>query len=114
MIRSCRVNKRLYNLAQWTWGLPQTLAGFALYMAHRRDKHYDYNGARATVWNRNDGVSLGKYIFAPDDEDMLSHEYGHSRQSLLLGPFYLLAVGDRKSTRLNSSHRIASRMPSSA
>ena len=28
--------------------------------------------------------------------------------------FYALAIRDRKSTRLNSSHRIASRMPSSA
>ena len=85
--------KRIYNAVQWSWGLPQTLAGFALYMAHRGNKQYDYGGAKVTVWDRNDGVSLGKFIFAPDDEHMLSHEYGHTKQSLLLGPLYLPLIG---------------------
>ena len=88
------INKRrLYNALQWSWGLPQTLAGFALYMVHRGSDHYDYGGAKVTVWDRNDGVSLGKFIFAPDDEHMLSHEYGHTKQSLLLGPLYLPLIG---------------------
>ena len=34
--------------------------------------------------------------------------------SLLCGGVFHVVRGDRKSTRLNSSHRIASRMPSSA
>lgn len=85
--------KSFYNLAQWTWGLPQTLAGLAVYMMHRKDKHFDYEGARITVWDRNDGLSLGKYIFVPDEESLTAHEYGHSRQSLILGPLYLPVVG---------------------
>jgi hypothetical protein len=41
------------------------------------------------------GVSLGNYIFLDEasrvwDRD---HEYGHSRQSKMLGPLYLLIVG---------------------
>ena len=78
---------------QWTWGLPQTLAGLAVYLAHRNSEHYDYGAARVTVWDRKDGVSLGKFIFAPDDESMISHEYGHTKQSLLLGPLYLPVIG---------------------
>jgi len=41
---------------------------------------------------------LGLFIFAPDKEEdwcrqMVVHEYGHTWQSLLLGPFYLFVVG---------------------
>ena len=56
----------LYNLVQWTWGLPQTLAGAGLYLKHRRDPHFNYNGARVTAWNSLRGVSLGKFIFVPE------------------------------------------------
>jgi len=94
-----KLKKTAYTAAQWTWGLPQTLIGSLLYAAHRKDRHFDYNGARATVWNKNSGVSLGKYIFIPGRKDgsadtfLLDHEYGHTLQSLILGPFYLLFVG---------------------
>lgn len=94
-----KVKKHAYTAAQWTWGLPQTLAGAALYLAHRKDRHFDYNGAKATVWDKDSGVSLGKFIFVPKKKDgtadsfLLDHEYGHTLQSLILGPFYLLFIG---------------------
>ena len=49
--------------------------------------------------NRDAGVSLGKFIFVPRRAGgnagrfLLEHEYGHTLQSLILGPFYLLVVG---------------------
>lgn len=99
-----KLKKHAYSAAQWTWGLPQTLLGAALYLAHRRDDHFDYRGARATAWDRDAGISLGKFIFVPkkaadaivktaDGNALLDHEYGHTLQSLILGPFYLLLVG---------------------
>ena len=111
-----KLKRSAYTAAQWTWGLPQTLAGSLLYLIHRKDTHFDYNGARATVWDRDAGVSLGKFIFVPKkarsmsgrhandadaskrpedfaDSFLLDHEYGHTLQSLILGPFYLLFVG---------------------
>ena len=87
---------RFYNIVQWTWALPQTLAGRVLYAAHRKCEHRDYMGARVTYWDRDDGVSLGKYVFVPthdDDETMLRHEYGHTVQSMMLGPAYLVLIG---------------------
>ena len=112
---------KIYNILQWTWGLPQTLAGAGLYLKHRRDPHFNYNGARVTAWQRDSGISLGKFVFVPEKkgwssiqdresrpdketprrsagEDnvssfLLRHEYGHTIQSLILGPFYLLLVG---------------------
>ena len=94
-----KLKKAAYNAAQWTWGLPQTLAGAALYIKHRKDDHFDYNGAKATLWDRDEGVSLGKFIFVPKgssekaSEFLLHHEYGHTIQSLILGPFYLPLIG---------------------
>ena len=101
------MDRKLYNLSQWTWGLPQTLLGAGLFLKHRKDRHYKYKGASVTAWDRDDGLSLGKFIFVPSgsvrpgagssDEAsggfMIDHEYGHSVQSLLLGPAYLLLVG---------------------
>ncbi|MBQ6388778.1 MAG: hypothetical protein IJH90_03995 [Mogibacterium sp.] len=89
---------RLYKLAQWTWGLPQTLIGAGLFLAHRKDRHFDYHGAKVTLWDKPTGISLGRFIFVPSrngrpDEFILDHEYGHTIQSLMLGPAYLLLVG---------------------
>jgi hypothetical protein len=94
-----KLKKHAYTAAQWTWGLPQTLIGAVLYAAHRKDDHFDYRGAKATAWDKDSGVSLGKYIFVPRraggnaGKFLLEHEYGHTLQSLILGPFYLLVVG---------------------
>ena len=94
-----KVKKSAYTAAQWTWGLPQTLIGAALYRAHRGDEQFEYRGAKATLWDRDSGLSMGRYIFVPRRADhaagrfLLEHEYGHTLQSVILGPFYLILVG---------------------
>ena len=96
-----KLRRFLYVLWQWTWGLPQTLAGAALYLwyRHKGCPHFRYQGARAVIWTRDAGsMSLGMFLFLhptwkPYDHRLLSHEYGHTIQSLLLGPLYLPAVG---------------------
>lgn len=90
------MKRALYRLFQWTWGLPQTLAGLVLYLYYYKNHpHFSYHGAVVTRWNRRDGVSLGMFLFVPrkDDPWFRVHEYGHTVQSLILGPFYLLLVG---------------------
>ena len=89
------MKKRRYTFLQWTWGLPQTLAGSAVYLVHRKHRHRDYKGACLTEWDRDDGLSLGKFIFVPKGgkEPLIDHEYGHTLQSLILGPAYLILVG---------------------
>jgi hypothetical protein len=41
------------------------------------------------------GVSLGRYVFTNMQDGMISyrHEFGHSIQSLILGPLYLIIIG---------------------
>ncbi len=83
--RKEKIKKAGYTALQWTWGLPQTAAGAALYLKHRNDEHFSYRGATATVWNSDRGVSLGKFIFVPakSSEFLIDHEY-HGTDCLTL------------------------------
>ncbi len=102
----------LFTLVQLTWGLPQTLLGFLLYLywLPRAKTRYLYHGAIVTEWTAGGGISLGLFVFLSEkashyitDNRILTeaeskagvrvHEYGHCVQSLLLGPLYLIAVG---------------------
>ena len=82
----------LYILLQCTWGLPQTLAGAVLFLVFLRSRHFRYRAAVATQWPLAGGVSLGLFIFV-SHESLCYHEYGHTLQSLMLGPLYLPVVG---------------------
>ena len=66
-----------------------------IFLVHRKNSRRDHKGACLTEWDRDDGLSLGKFIFVPkgEKEPLIAHEYGHTLQSLILGPAYLLLVG---------------------
>lgn len=88
-----------YTILQCTWGLLQTLVGLCLYIKHIKYPHSYYHGCIRTAWPKRGGVSLGLFIFV-DQKDvnrphqkLSAHEYGHTIQSLLLGPLYLLVIG---------------------
>ena len=86
------MKRLLYILLQCTWGLPQTLAGAVLFLVFLRSRHFRYREAVATKWPLAGGVSLGPFIFV-SHENLCYHEYGHTLQSLMLGPLYLPVVG---------------------
>lgn len=100
----------LYWLIQCTWGLPQTLLGALLLLKHGRDEHFLYHSALVTRWHGRASMSVGPFVFLTDDpffadrftgqytraelsDRLLVHEYGHTIQSLLLGPLYLIVIG---------------------
>ena len=87
----------VYILLQCTWGILQTVVGLLVFLWYAGSPHERFGGAVHTRWNRTDGLSLGLFIFTPKREDLSlilrTHEYGHTIQSLLLGPFYLILVG---------------------
>lgn len=88
----------LYVLAQCTWGLAQTSLGFIIFLVTIKCPHRVYRGCIDTQWNHSGGLSLGLFIFTPPEEHSRSqpvrvHEYGHTIQSLMLGPLYLIVVG---------------------
>ncbi len=85
----------LYALVQWLWGLPQTLLGLLVFLACPGRPRSVHRGAVVTRWRGRGGLSLGLFIFLPQGagDRLLAHEYGHTLQSLLLGPLYLPLVG---------------------
>lgn len=92
----------LYRLLQCTWGLPQTILGLLEYIRHYKEPHYRYHGAIVTECDCNLNISLGLFVFVTAEKEnaktercqkIVVHEYGHTIQSLLLGPLYLIVIG---------------------
>lgn len=93
-----------YYVLQCTWGIVQNLVGLAVFLCDLRAKHYLFHGAVVTVWNCSKGnVALGMFIFVNEPADGRArlaeyestriHEFGHTIQSIILGPLYLLVIG---------------------
>ena len=103
--------KILYHILQCTWGLPQTMVGLIYFLMNWKQPHYVYHGSVVTVWKSKSSLSLGLFTFVTEDpffyyegyretykesefsRMLLVHEYGHTIQSLIFGPLYLLFVG---------------------
>ena len=85
-------------LLQWTWGLPQTLAGaiLSLLLGGKKERFCE---AVVTRWRAGGSMSLGLFLFLgtvrneDEKQRILVHEYGHTIQSLITGPLYLPLVG---------------------
>lgn len=104
------MKKFLYFIWQCTWGILQTTLGFIVFLLHIGDKHYFYHGSIVTEWSDKSSVSLGLFVFVTKEPyfydklkdkytmeelsaRLLVHEYGHTIQSLILGPLYLIVIG---------------------
>ena len=93
-------------LIYWTWCLPQTILGAILFLLvkisdGKAHQHF-YN--QFTILTESKyifgGISLGMFIFTGSinvsdqkREYFFRHEMGHVRQSLFLGPLYLILIG---------------------
>ena len=86
------MRQALYMLVQVTWGLPQALVGALIFLVTpTNESRFRFHGAIVTTWGRREGLSMGPFIFLPRraSRRLLVHEYGHTIQSLILGPTYL-------------------------
>lgn len=94
------------NILLYIWQLPQNLVGLVvlawLSLRKRVSTKVSPDWAKgATLYYTEGfkgGLSLGRYIFLDArfiHHDGLTelHEYGHTRQSKMLGPLYLIVVG---------------------
>ena len=85
-------------LLNFTWCLPQTILGLIWFLAMKQAGQiktgYLYLGMKHSLYkNIRYGLCLGYYTFSPNIFKKVRHEYGHYRQSLMLGPLYLIAIG---------------------
>lgn len=82
------------------WQYPQHMLGLFLVLIwgarmKKAEMEKETRGVLIFRTKRHVGISLGMIIIANEraSDRTVSHEYGHSRQSLYLGPLYLLVVG---------------------
>ena len=95
------MRKLLYGFfvfVQWTYGILQNSMGFILFVywaGIRKSGVSGYRSAVVTECKRTDGLSLGMFVFTgnSDNRKLVSHEYGHTLESLILGPLYLPIIG---------------------
>lgn len=97
--------KKILNfISEWMWQLPQNLCGLVYkYISKNNRKERIENtainklGIEAYVKNPVGSVSLGKYIFiseiSKNNRNTIYHECGHTKQSRILGPLYLIVIG---------------------
>lgn len=87
---------------QSIWELPQNILGMIVWLILiRKIAEVEIVQKRCFFNIPNFGISLGSFIFWSRSDSAIiaihnnnkEHEYGHSIQSLILGPFYLLVVG---------------------
>lgn len=81
----------------YIWQLPQNLLGLLLLAFYKKEKVYHRLNGRTFYFTDEmpSGISLGNYIIMnrEDKEDGMRHEYGHTIQSRILGPLYLILIG---------------------
>lgn len=94
--------KNLYavwdSISMWTWEILQTIIGLFVILIYGA-KFYTRIGKRYIFTSKRmpGGISLGAFIvldsYYEKDPVTQHHEYGHTRQSMILGPLYLFTVG---------------------
>ena len=97
------------------WELPQNVFGLTVLLIMKR-MHLVVNirkdKQRYFIETPKTGVSLGWFVFWTTAgnrypylvNDCRMHEYGHARQSLMLGPLYLVIVGIPSVSRVLYRH----------
>ena len=79
------------NILLYIWQLPQNLLGLIVRVVTQSQKSDEGN----YHWKYHSGLSLGNYVFVNERASLetIKHEKGHQKQSLYLGPIYLLVIG---------------------
>lgn len=89
----------MFRLWQWTWGFPQSLLGLIFRLVYKDCQRTEYHGTVVTHWPKGGSMGVGMYLFlgTGGNEDcraqVLVHEFGHSVQSMILGPLFLPIMG---------------------
>ena len=97
------MKKALFYLVQFTWGIIQNLVGLIGFLFFLPKARHDRFGNAVITYVETEksfgGISLGIFIFVNGKKqdgwlhDTRIHEYGHTIQSLVLGPLYFFVIG---------------------
>lgn len=89
---------------KYVWQLPQNLLGVLWKNVKKESIIIDVSNddlrsveAKGYLMKAGGAVTLGQYVFISqtyqDQSAVIRHECGHVKQSLILGPLYLIVVG---------------------
>ena len=109
----------LYYALQWTWGILQNILGSLITLFLIRKPHFWYRNALVTRWNFGGSMGIGMFIFLGKalsgdatvqqirrtEARILVHEYGHTIQSVILGPLFLFVIGKSSSAQTVSPEK---------
>jgi len=96
------VNHIVYWILQWTWGIIQNIIGAIIWLVVkftvRNGKTIMYRGAFLTPWKLKSSLGIGMFIFLGNwdseySRKVMVHEYGHTLQSIIVGPLFLFVIG---------------------
>jgi len=98
------MKKLLFFPLLFLWELPQNLLGILVFVTMKvrgSTRKVERNKHHLCIETQKTGVSLGWFVFwTPSGNrfsniknDCLLHELGHARQSVFLGPLYLVIIG---------------------
>lgn len=105
--------KKILNVILHLWQLPQHIVAWFIILFCQTSRLPDYKGRRVYLYSQRRGCCLGNYIFLnPKSQEVATqaHEYGHSRQSLMLGWLYFIIVGLPSATNVWSGARYYSHL----
>ena len=96
-VKMDKFSKAFLAVLLYLWQLPQNLLGGILVLCYKAGAGQEYRGVRLHYSNTiRGGISLGRHIILNrlyQSDDAKNHEWGHTRQSLRLGWFYLFVIG---------------------
>ena len=110
-------------LMSWLYGVAYRIATRMKAQSERRRELQNRAGGRVSPIRADDAAAFRELRQLVQDEvdqlpedfrTLVAHSYLEGKTNEEVARSLGCPIGDRKSTRLNSSHRIASRMPSSA
>ena len=93
-----KISNYIKDSIKWLWQFPQNMLALCiegiLCQATYREGKVDGNTIIVNKVVPSD-MSLGGYLFVNfmSSEKCIQHEYGHSKQSNILGPLYLIVIG---------------------
>lgn len=85
----------MMNALLFIWQLPQNLIGMLLRLICKGEDYAYCDVIVRRAKKMKGGISLGKFIIVSQNVDnrTILHEYGHCKQSQMLGWLYLLIIG---------------------
>ena len=92
-----KILRSFFSVLLYIWQLPQILLGLCLLLAYRAKKFDTIQGIYYFKGSMGGAISLGQIVITSQynstREEIIKHEFGHTVQSKILGPLYLLIIG---------------------